>query len=291
MANQKTLSAEDFNKAIEARPDGFLFSDSSKARGTKTSQNKYIDNYVICVDGKKLKCGISWKNTALASGIKAPEDRKFGVNTTFRESSGPVGKALVAIYAEFTRSMEANLKNKTIIAKGAKANICSPVQTQLESGELLDSPLIRLKLPFNKNGNAEFRLVRIEKDENGNPKQVDIKCTEENVHTIIRSRMITSGYATMDTIVQSGFGISMPLKVQLLVIKPADNESPEIDSILSREEMLEMVGDMGDNNCENKEDDAKNDTEAYANTENVPLMGDQLEALRKMALVDDNNEE
>jgi hypothetical protein len=301
MADQKTLAAENIVAAIDARPNGFLKPDFEKARGTKNSANKYIDNNIILVNGQKKRLGIAWKMQPLTGGIKAPNDRKYGPTIQFRGSSGYLGKATVAVYSEFKRQITEGLKDKSIKAKGGKAIIRSIIQNELESGEELDDPIIRFKLPF-KEGKPEFRLVRIEEDKDGNPRPVDVKCTEENVHTLIRSRMLTSGYVSMDTVVLSGFGISIPAKVQLLVIKPVENEAPEIDSILSREEMLAMVGDIveakNDDNddtddADDDDDDNDNDNDVGVE-EDAPATESQLESLRALALNDeegDNNYE
>lgn len=291
MAEQKTLAAENVVKAIEARPNGFLVPEFTKTRSSKNSTNKYMDNNIVLANGQKKRLGIAWKMQPLKGGIKAPKDRKYGPTIQFRGSSGDLGKATVAIYAEFKRQIAEGLKNKTIKAKGGKAIIRSIIQTELESGEELEDPIIRFKLPFKK-GKPEFRLVRIEEDRDGNPKPVDIKCTEENVHTLIRSRMVTSGYVSMDTVVFSGFGISIPAKVQLLVIKPVENDAPEVDSILSREEMLAMVGDVGETKADN-EDDGENEgdgVEEVVVNDDAPATENQLEALRALALNNEGND-
>jgi len=294
MADQKTLAAENIVAAIEARPQEFLKPDFAKARGSKNSANKYMDNNIVLVNGQKKRLGIAWKMQPLKGGIKAPKDRKYGPTIQFRGSSGDLGKATVAVYSEFKRQITEGINDKSIKAKGGKAIIRSIIQTELESGEELDDPLIRFKLPF-KNGKPEFRLVRIEEDKDGNPRPVDVKCTEENVHTLIRSRMVTSGYVNMDTVVFSGFGISIPAKVQLLVIKPVENDAPEVDSILSREEMLAMVGDMGDakNDNDNDDNDGENEGDGVDEVvvdEDVPATENQLEALRALALNDEDGE-
>jgi hypothetical protein len=226
----------------------------------------------------------------LKGGIKAPKDRKYGPTIQFRGSSGDLGKATVAIYSEFNSQITEGLENNSIKAKGGKAIIRSIVQTELENGEELEDPLIRFKLPF-KNGKPEFRLVRIEEDKDGNPIPVDVKCTEENVHTIIRSRMVTSGYVNMDTVVLSGFGISIPAKVQLLVIKPVENDAPEVDAILSRDEMLAMVGDIGDVKNDNNEEENEEEEDAVVVDEDAPATENQLEALRALALNEEEKEQ
>lgn len=281
----QTLSAKNVVKAIEARPNGFLSIDLSKARSTKNSTNKYMDNNLVLANGTNKKLGISWTLTPLKGGVKSPEDRKYDATIQFRESSGDLGAATVAIYAEFKRQIEAGISNGTIKAKGAKGIVRSIVQTELENGEKLEDPIIRFKLPF-KNGKPDFKLVRIVEDENGTPRPVDIKCTESDVHTLIRSRMITSGYVSMDTVVFSGFGISLPAKVQLLVVKPVENDAPEVDSIMSREEMMLMIGEPDENDDETEDQDLPEIEIEIENVENenTPATDDQLEALRKLAL-------
>ena len=291
MADQQTLAAPKILEAIKARPKGFLNTNYEKLRGSKNSTNKYTNLDILLANGHNKRLGIAWKMQSLKGGIKGPEDRKYGPTIQFRGSSGDLGEATVAIYSEFKRQITEGLNNKSIKAKGGKANIRSIVQTELENGEELDDPLIRFKLPF-KNGKPEFRLVRIEEDENGNPRPVDIKCTEENVHTIIKSRMLTSGYVSMDTVVFSSFGISIPAKVQLLVIKHMENEAPEVDSILSREEMLAMVGDTGEAKNDNEDDDENegDGVEEVVVDEDAPATEDQLEALRVLSLDDEDED-
>jgi hypothetical protein len=285
MTDQKKLTAGDVVKAIEARPNEFLILDFTKLRSAEKSTNKYMDQIIVLENGQKKKLGFSWNQLPLKGGIKIPSERKYDPFVLFRASSGDLGKATSAVCAEFKRLAEEGIKNKKITAKGAKAIIRSIIQTEIADGDALDDPIIRFKLPF-KDGKPEFKLVRIEIGKDGNPKPVELKCTEENIHTLIKSRMVTSGYVSMDTVVFSGSGISIQARIQLLVIKPVENDTPAVESILSREEMLEMIGEPVDNTVTNNEDDT-NDEE---NIDNTPAMGDQLEALRKLALTEELND-
>ena len=130
-------------------------------------------------------------------------------------------------------------------------------------------------------------------EKNGEPVPVSITCTEDNVHTIIHSGMLTSGYVSMDTLILSGFGISVPAKVQLLIIKPAQAVAPEPESFMTREEMLAMVGDESTNEKEEKEEESdeltneKEEKEEESDEEdcdkNTKATAEQLEALRNLA--------
>lgn len=275
------IPAKDVMKFINDDPDGFLVPGFDKQRDSKNSSNKYMDNCIKTGDGKKKRLKISWKMVPLEGGVKAPEDRKYGPTIAFRESSGDIGKATVATYSKFSEIVSEKLSNGEIKARKNRANICSIVQKELDDGTELDDPIFRFKLPFNDKGKPEFKLVRIEEDEEGNPKPVNVNCTVDNVHTIIKGRMLTSGFVTMDTVVFSGFGISIPARVQLLVIKPVANETPDVESILSRDEMLEMVGDPGE-----EEDDAADDEDGDVAIDDPanPETENQLEALQKLAI-------
>jgi hypothetical protein len=289
MTDQTTLSAENILKAIKARPEGFLVIDFDKvARTSKTSTNKYIDCSIILEDGQKKKLGMSWKMAALTGGIKAPDDRgKYSATIQFRKTSGLLGEASLAIYSEFKRLTKKALDDKVLkIKAGPKTEIRTIIQDELEDGTDLDDPIIRFKIPF-RNNRPEFKLVRIEEDKNGNPKPVEIKCNEDDVHTLIRSRMITSGFVSIDTVVFSNFGISLLAKVQLLVIKPVENDSPEVDSILSREEMIAMMGEPEENvsNLEEKKEEVEDkDEDEDEEKENTQSTFEKLKGLSKLAL-------
>ena len=294
MTDQKTLTAGDVVKAISASPEDFLDINSDNPRGSKTSANKYMD-CKLKIDGKTKKLNFSWKGQLLRGGIKEPDDRRYGPTIQFRGSSGDLGKATVEIYNRFKSIIGAKLEDKSIKSRGSKAIVRSIVQTELENGEQLDDPIIRFKLPF-KDGKQLFRLLRIEQDKDGNPRSVEIKCTEENVHTVIKNGILTSGFVTMDTVVSSGFGWSIPAKVQLLVIKPVENSAPSVESILSREEMLEMVGDVQDAGVEQIITEDFNDTEGGSTIDkgDSSNIENQLEALRQLALDEEdhkNNED
>lgn len=283
MANQNTLSTENILAAIENSPEGFLDMGFNEMRTSNKSNNKYTDCYIVH-DGKKKKAGLSWKMIPLTGGIKPIKDRKYDPTIQFRGSSGDLGKAVVAIYDKTKSLIDAGLKNGSIKVKGSKAIFRSIIQTELENGEQLGDPIIRFKLPF-KNGKPEFRLVRIEENKDGTPHPVDIPCTEENIHNIIKSRMITSGYVNMDSVVFSDAGISIPAKVKLLIVKPVGNEAPEIESILSQKEMLEMSEGV----AKPKEDEE----EEEVLDENSPATENQLEELRQLAIgeQDENNDD
>ena len=252
-----------------------------------------MDNNLVLENGQKKKLGISWKMQPLTGGIKEPKDRKYGATIQFRGSSGALGDATVSIYKELSRLVSEGIKNGTIKVKKDKSLFRSVLQTELESGEALDDPIIRFKLPFDDNGRPLFKIVRIE-EVNGEPKSVNVRCTEEDVHTIIKSRMLTSGYVSMDTVCFSGFGISVPAKVQLLVIKPAENDAPDPESFMSREEMIAMIGEADDkpenkNEDEDEEGDEKNVIDEVLDKD-APATDAQLQALRDLAL-DDNTTE
>jgi hypothetical protein len=241
MALPKDLNANVILKCMEARPD-FLKIDIAKQRGTKNSATKYMDALLVRENGSTSKLGIAWDQEPLRGAIKPMDERKFPPTLNYRSSSGALGKALVGIYGSFTSQIAARIADKSINVKPANAIIRSAVQNESDSGEKLEDSIIRIKLPFKKNGDADFKLAKIIIDESGNPKPVYIKCTEQNIHTLITGRTMTSGYATMEDVIFSTFGISMPIKIKLLVIKPMEFDSPEVDAIMSREEMLAMAG-------------------------------------------------
>jgi hypothetical protein len=260
MSASNALTSDAIARAISTRPQSFLTIDFEKARSSKKSANRYMDVLITLEDGKKKKLGISWKLEALRGGIKSPEERKYGVTIQYRKSSGTLGTSAVSIYEEFKRLTQKAISDGALKVKGTKAAIHSIIQTEMEDGETLEDPIVRFKLPFNKDGKPEFRLVRIE-DINANPTPVDIKCSEGTIHELIQSRMITSGYASIDTVIVSGFGISMPAKVQLLVIKPIEFIVPEISTILNRDEMISMIGAPSATPSETGEKETKDNEE------------------------------
>ena len=242
MALPKDLNANVILKCIEARPNEFLKIDIMKQRGTKNSATKYMDALLVRENGSTSKLGIAWDQEPLRGTIKPFDERKFPPTLNYRASSGAMGKAIVSIYESFTAQIAARIADKSINVKPANAIIRSAIQAESDSGEKLDDKIIRIKLPFKKNGDADFKIAKIIIDEEGNPKPVYINCTEKNIHTLITGRTLTSGYATMEDVIFSSFGISMPIKIKLLVIKPMEYDSPDVDAIMTREEMLAMAG-------------------------------------------------
>jgi hypothetical protein len=296
---QNNLYASDIVAGIKSKPSGFMMPLLEKTRTAKNG-NKYADNYMILANGQKKRLGFAWKMTPLTGGVKSPEDRKYGASIQFRESSGDLGYATTAIYKEFRRLIEEAKANGIINVKNSKAIIRSIVQTDLESGEKLDDPIIRFGLPFNKDGKPLFNLLKIVKDKKGKPKSVPVKCTVEDVHTLIRNNMVTSGYVTMDSVVFSSFGISLPARVKTLVIKSEATGGPAASTILSKEEMMAMIGDDDDddNNDNDNDDDDEDDEDDEnenedenedENENDTPPVDNQLEELRKLALVDGAN--
>jgi hypothetical protein len=244
MTDSKQLSADMVMAAYDANPDSFVWADYKNQRDTKKSANKYMDVNVTLASGKKRKLGFSWKMESLKGGIREPAERKdFPVTIQFRRSSGNLGEASYRIYERLRSQLTDGIASGVAKPKKSKQNFCTIVQTEIEStGEQLDDPIIRFKLPFDREGKPTFRLMKIT-NVNGKPKAIKVECTEANIHTIIKSRMLTSGYVSLDTEIFSGFGVSIPAKVQLLVIKDAEPDAPDPGEFMTEEEMLAMAGD------------------------------------------------
>lgn len=220
----------------------FLEVDFANQRSSKKSTNKYMTVYILD-NGKRRKFRMSWKFVELAGGIKKKEERKYGVSILFRRSSGDLGEAVYRVYTELEKIVKQALQDGTVKVKKDKQMFRNIIQTELEDGTVLDDPMIRLKLPFKMDtSKQDFRLVKVEL-KNGKPAPVNVYCDEEDVHEKIRSRMVTSGHVNMDTMVFSGFGISVPAKVQLLMIKPVANDAPEPEELMSQSELAEMIGE------------------------------------------------
>lgn len=268
-------------EAMNDAPNDFIGIYPDKVRSSKNSDNRYSD-IDLKKQGKKMRLNISWAGVALTGGIKPLEERKYDPTIQFRRSSGVFGEAVYQTYEELERLIESGIADKSIKVKKGKDIFRSIVQKDIDGEGALDDPIIRFKLPF-KNGKPDFQVVRID-EINGKPKSVVVKCTAADIHTIIRSRMITSGYATMDTLVFSGFGISVPAKVQLLVIKPLESDSPEVEDVLTEEQMLAMMGPPPDDDevkCKsNAPGDAPvDDSDVDADADASAAMVEQLRAL------------
>jgi hypothetical protein len=291
--NNKSLSVDTVIDAINANPEGFLKPEFDKTRSSKKSANRYLDNKILLANGKITKLGLSWKMQPLTGGIKEPDERKFDPTIQFRQSSGALGESAVKIYDTFNRLVTEGLAAKTIQVKKDKQLIRTIVQKELETGEELDDPIIRFKLPFT-NGKPDFKLYRID-ERDGKPVPTRVQnVTLENIHTIIRSGYITSGYVSLDTICFSGFGISMPAKVQLLVIKPVNRDGPDLEDLLDADDMAEMMAPADDGDAQpgpvpaneegvNADGVGAEDAEA-APDPNADATEEQLEALRTLAI-------
>lgn len=298
-ADHAKLSATNILASAEANPTGFITVAFDKPQGAKTQQNKYHDVNFIMANGEKPRAGISWTATPLKGGIKERKERKYGVTLQFRGSSGDLGKALCVIDARLKQIVEAGVDNKSVKLKKEQARYRSWITEESTNGEAFDEPLIRMKLAFSDKGVPLFRVLKIEKDAAGLPRAVDVPCTEDNVHHIIRSRMITSGYATLKDMVYSPQGISVPLKVQILVIKSPESDAPRIESFMTHEQMLAMCESDapkaagqeekgGDDDEGDGDDSGAGDSDA--DVENRPpakaTPDAQLKALRDLALDD-----
>jgi hypothetical protein len=265
MANQvKTITPEVVLDAIKARPDGFLSIDFSVLRQSKNT-NKYTDVFLVLANGQKAPLALSWKLEPIRSNIKPFEERKKGTSLQFRSSSGDLGKVVDQIYKEFARLVKKGVDDKLITAKGTKAVAKSIVQREIEStGALIEDPIIRFQLAFNKKKPC-FEISKVVQDENGKPRLTEIKCDEDDINLHVRSRMISTGHVTMNSVVFSAHRISIPAVVKLLVLKPATRDSPSISNILSVEEMLSMVGDSDEHENENSAADTEQQLEELRN--------------------------
>lgn len=246
--SKKSVTTEMILEAAKFNPQGFLDIDLANPRSSKNSANLYHDVKIIMPDGTKKKLGVSWNNIPLAGGIKKPEERKYDPTLIYRRSSGNLGESIYLTYKEYERIIDTGKAAGNIKLKKGKDTFRTALQEDLEDGTVLDEPMIRFKLPFHKDTNRPmFKVVKIEEGPDGNYKQVNVKVTKDNIHEIIRSRSITAGYARMDTVVFSNFGISMPAKVELLVIKPPEDDTPDVEDILDPEMMAAMVTKPMDN--------------------------------------------
>ena len=295
-ADHAKLSATNILAAAAVNPNGFITVAFDKPQGSKTQQNKYHDVNFVMANGEKPRAGISWTATPLKGGIKEKKDRKYGVTLQFRGSSGDLGSALCAIDAQIKKIVETGVENKTVKLKKEQARYRSWVTEESANGEAFDEPLIRMKLAFSEKGVPLFTVLRIEKDASGLPRAVAVQCTEDDVHRVIRSRMITSGFATLKDMVYSPQGISVPLKVQILVIKSPESDAPKIETFMTHEQMLAMcepdatgakVGreDNGsDDNDDDEEEEGGGDDDKRLTAKTTPDA--QLQALRDLALED-----
>jgi hypothetical protein len=270
-SDSKTLTASEILKLSDNTPDGFTSVDLKNIRSSKRG-NKYADVY-IHADGKnKRKFSFTWSNQKLTGGIKCPEDRGDKPPAAqFRRSSGDIGEMLFRAYEIFEKEVRKALNNKVIKVKKGKDIFFNIIQYERD-GEAFDDPIIRMKFPFDRmSGNALFECIQISKNKNGKMKQTNIKCTLDNIHEIIRGRMVTAGYAVADSLIVSQFGVSIPCTIKKIIIKPLEKEVPKITDILSEEQMLAMaVDDENDDEDSSVDDDqgsGPGDEEGDSNTE------------------------
>jgi hypothetical protein len=214
-----------------------------------------------------------------AGGIKPREERKdYGEFLLFRKSSvgtghsEQFGEAMYQTYEACEKYVTTGVANKSIKVSPKKSGFCSPVQKCLESGEILEDPMIRMKLPFGDDGRQLFKLYRVV-EVNGKATPVPITCNKDNVHTIIRSRTLTSGYAVMDSLTRHAQGISFPCKIKLLIIKDPIDDVPTVEDLLG-DDLAEMMGEAVD---------APAPVAAAAAEEVVEDAADELAALQLMA--------
>jgi hypothetical protein len=265
--SKKPVTTEMVLKAYEASPQGFLNIDLVKPRSSKNSNNTY-HTVSLMTDGKNRKLGVSWSNVALVGGVKPPEDRKYDPTLCFRKSSGELGDVLFKIYTRYAEIIETCKKDKTFTPKQSKAQFRTIIQDELEDGTPLEDPMIRLKLPF-REGRAQFKVIQIRENSNGTLEKTNVKVTSENIHTIIRSGSITAGYVSMDSMVFSTFGVSIPAKVELLVIKPPEDDIPDVNDILDPSMMQAMAIKSSDDTeiIEEKKEEQSNETEETEETD------------------------
>jgi hypothetical protein len=291
MSNNVKTSAKTIMDAYNANPETFITPDLVNSRKSNKRPIRWHTTSLVNPPNKKINLGISFKMVQTVANIKAPEERKYGVTIMYRRSSvgkgdsAQFGEALYQVYDRLGKFTDENLANKNIKVKKGKDNWLSTVQTELESGDLVDDPMIRIKLPFTDDGKPQFKLIQID-SVNGKNVARKVACNIDNIHTIIRAGTFTSGFIDMSTYTFSGYGISNPAKVQTLIIKPSANNAPEYDEILDEEDMMDMAvapDDMAPanevvDNVDNNDagDDANDADDPEATTE------EQLEALKAL---------
>lgn len=278
MSSSGFITAEHLSKNLSESPSKNFIIDWDNERKHKTRECKYVDIYSYDNTGNKTKLVIGWKKEQLRGRVKGPEERKFAPVMQFRKSSGSLGTAICLVYDEFKKQIEQKLADKSLKIKESKRSIKSIVQTDLEDGTLLEDPIIRFKLPF-RNGKPVFGLFKVK-----NKKLVKVSCNEDNIHEILKSGTLTSGSVSVESIVFSSFGISIPATVKELVIKPKKNNSDGIFAMLTEDDIDEMNDSGSDDESEDESDinsDEEEKSEREQELEETPpqTLEDQLKNL------------
>lgn len=279
------LTLDDIIEAREANPNGFLLIDWDNKRVSRNNNITYVDVYVITKEGKKNRLKFFYTKELIRAGIKNKEDRgDNGAYIQFRASSGKLGEVFEFLYPEMERQIinEINSK-KNINVKGKKAATSTPIQKETATGDVLEDHIIRVKLPF-KDGKAGFKMSKVVKQGDG-LKEKNIYFTDDNVHEYLTNNTMTSGVIKMDCLMAHNFGISMPATLESIIIKPNSTNNTDIFTMMSANDLSEMITEEDTTEKDNEEEDEeKNDEEEDDEDEEEEEDTEaQLEALKKLA--------
>jgi len=253
----QSIDVKEVKQIINENPSGFLDITFDKIREFKkagTASIKYADVNIVKKDNTKQRLSLAWSATPIVFDV-AYNSEYNSASLTFRKSSGVLGDVICSVYDEYKRQVQ-RAKDGGLISK--KYQIRTIVQEEYKD-EPAEDPLIRLKLGFGADGNALFDTYKIV-NSNGNITQVPIKCTVDNVNSYLCSGTLTSGYVSIDSVAMGGFGITMPAKVTVLIIKPIQNKQPELSKFMTQGDIdamacIEVSGNNDNDDADSECDD------------------------------------
>ena len=154
------------------------------------------------------------------------------------DAGGQYGKAKCAIYEAFMR----------IAAKlDPKAHISNPIQTHRKDGTPIDDPIIRVLIPCD-NGVPRIMIHDLSKTvgksfpimtaPNGS------QLTLEKMNDTIKPGSTVSGVDDMSAVCTGSYGISLPTKVSLLLVKPSKGFGPMAADVFNLDQDFNLDEDV-----------------------------------------------
>jgi hypothetical protein len=281
------IIAEWEREVVNKDDKSFLHFDLSNPRFGKRQNNRYYTVNLKDTNGKLYSLSkLSWACEPTSGKIKPHEERKgYAPTLQFRESS-ELGRVLSKIMDEFKRVFPKYIESGQVKVRKDKSNISIPVQRETDDGTEIPDGICRIGLPFYDDGQPKFELFKMVQDTpDSKPIKVSEPCSSQDIHEKIQAQTLTTGVVDIGSVALHSFGISIPSKVIVLVIKPGEPEVPDVSEIMDEDQMLMMCvprdsqPQQGKKNDNPENEESRTETNTESHTESPMTIEEQLEQL------------
>ena len=247
--NTTTITVQDILDAEAKTPAAFLDFDLKGARSSKDGNTTWNNIIFTKADGTKIKAPrLKWVDAKLCGGIKEKKERGVRRPALFYvvSKTGDFGTAMKAYYDCAHAVFSKYVADGSITWKvdELKKPFSSIIKDRTAKGEMFDNgPAFRINLPTDRDDKKfifkTHRLVQSEEKATASYELVDL--TPNNVHSILKSSMSTSGQVNISQLVFHTKGSSIPAKVDVLLIKDLEPRVPDIEDFFDEDEKKTMV--------------------------------------------------